>query len=123
MLLTVPHGPQPQAALTNGLERRRRDAAPLKALPQSADSVHRGQATPPATSLSPRTDSVERGRVMEKLAAVTVLQHVQTAAMAADDDGHVGVYNPAAARVLGVLARDVVGRDLESLASARWATR
>jgi PAS domain S-box-containing protein len=44
-----------------------------------------------------------------------VLQHVQTAAMAVDDDGRVGVYNPAAARVLGVPAEAVAGRPLEEL--------
>jgi PAS domain S-box-containing protein len=44
-----------------------------------------------------------------------VLQHVQTAAMAVDDDGRVGVFNPAAARALGVEVEAVVGRDLESL--------
>ena len=47
-----------------------------------------------------------------------MLQHVQTAAMAVDDDGRVGVYNPAAARALGVQADAVVGRDLEVLAAA-----
>jgi len=35
-----------------------------------------------------------------------------------DDDGRVGVYNPAAARVLGVAVDAVVGRDLDSLSSA-----
>ena len=54
---------------------------------------------------------------MEELAG-TVLQHVQTAAMAVDDDGRVGVYNPAAARALGVEVDAVVGRDLASLAAA-----
>ena len=54
---------------------------------------------------------------MEELAG-TVLQHVQTAAMAVDDDGRVGVYNPAAARALGVEVDAVVGRDLASLATA-----
>jgi len=38
--------------------------------------------------------------------------------MAVDDDGRVGVYNPAAARALGVEVDSVVGRDLESLATA-----
>ena len=47
-----------------------------------------------------------------------MLQHVQTAAMAVDDDGRVGVYNPAAARALGVEADAVVGRDLDALAAA-----
>ena len=47
-----------------------------------------------------------------------MLQHVQTAAMAVDDDGRVGVYNPAAARALGVEVDDVAGRDLEALATA-----
>lgn len=47
-----------------------------------------------------------------------MLQFVQTAVMAVFDDGRVGVYNPAAARVLGVSADAVVGRDLESLVSA-----
>ena len=44
-----------------------------------------------------------------------MLQHVQTAAMAVDDDGRVAVYNPAAARVLGVPAGDVSGRRLDEL--------
>ncbi len=47
--------------------------------------------------------------------AGTVLQHVQTAAIAADGDGRVGVFNPAAARVLGVDGDAVLGRDLEDL--------
>ena len=47
--------------------------------------------------------------------AGTVLHHVQTAAMAADGDGRVGVFNPAAARVLGVDGEAVLGRDLEEL--------
>ena len=47
-----------------------------------------------------------------------MLQHVQTAAMAVDDDGRVGVFNSAAARALGVEVDAVVGRDLESLAAA-----
>ena len=38
--------------------------------------------------------------------------------MAVDDDGRVGVYNPAAARALGVEVDAVVGRDLASLAAA-----
>ena len=38
-----------------------------------------------------------------------MLEHVQTAAMAVDDDGRVGVYNAAAARVVGVAVEDVVG--------------
>ncbi|MEI6448844.1 MAG: hybrid sensor histidine kinase/response regulator [Actinomycetes bacterium] len=63
------------------------------------------------------THSLERGRVIEELAG-TVLQHVQTAAMAVDDDGRVGVYNPAAAGILGVEVDAVVGRDLEALATA-----
>jgi PAS domain S-box-containing protein len=61
-------------------------------------------------------DSLERERIIEELAR-TVLQHVQTAAIAVDDDGRVGVYNPAAARALGVEVDAVVGRDLESLAA------
>lgn len=36
--------------------------------------------------------------------------------MAVDDDGRVGVFNPAAARVLGVQARAVAGRRLDELA-------
>jgi signal transduction histidine kinase len=47
--------------------------------------------------------------------AGTVLQHVQTAAIAADGDGRVGVFNPAAARVLGVDGEAVLGRRLEEL--------
>lgn len=50
--------------------------------------------------------------------AGTVLQHVQTAAIAADGDGRVGVFNPAAARVLAVDVRDVLGRELADLAGA-----
>jgi signal transduction histidine kinase len=45
-----------------------------------------------------------------------VLEHVQTAAIAADGDGRVGVFNPAAARVLCVDVEDVLGRDLGELA-------
>lgn len=44
-----------------------------------------------------------------------VLLHVQTAVMAADEGGRVGVYNPAAARVLGVPVAEVLGRDLDEL--------
>ncbi len=44
-----------------------------------------------------------------------VLLHVQTAVMAADEGGRVGVYNPAAARMLGVSVEDVVGRALDEL--------
>ncbi len=51
----------------------------------------------------------------------TVLLHVQTAAMAVDERGRVGVFNPAAARVLGVPVERVVGRDLEELAGAEPA--
>ena len=54
-------------------------------------------------------------RAIDQLAG-TVLQHVQTAAIAADGDGRVGVFNPAAARVLGVDVGDVLGRDLDELA-------
>lgn len=53
---------------------------------------------------------------MEELAG-TVLLHVQTAAMAAAGDGRIGVYNPAAARVLGVPAEQVLGRELAELAA------
>ncbi len=60
---------------------------------------------------------MERGCVIEELAGI-VLQHVQTAAIAVDDDGRVGVYNAAAARVLGVAVEDVVGRELSSLSAA-----
>src|SRR5450759_1331015 len=59
----------------------------------------------------------KEGASIEELAG-TVLQHVQTAAMAVDDDGRVGVFNPAAARALGVEVDAVVGRDLASLATA-----
>ena len=45
----------------------------------------------------------------------TVLQHVQTAAIAVDEDGRVGVYNPAAARVLAVPVEEVLGHDLHEL--------
>jgi len=61
--------------------------------------------------------SFERGRAIEELAGI-VLQQVQTAAMAVDEDGRVGVYNAAAARVLGVPVEDVAGRDLDSLSGA-----
>ena len=61
--------------------------------------------------------SFERGRAIEELAGI-VLQQVQTAAMAVDDAGRVGVYNAAAARVLGVAVEDVTGRDLDSLSGA-----
>ena len=44
-----------------------------------------------------------------------VLLHVQTAVMAADEGGRVGVCNPAAARMLGVSVEDVVGRALDEL--------
>jgi len=47
--------------------------------------------------------------------ADTVLLHVQTAAIAVDEDGRVGVYNPAAARVLVVPVEEVLGRDLHEL--------
>ena len=57
-----------------------------------------------------------RGRVIKELAG-TVLQHVQTAAVAVDDDGRIGVYNPAAARVLGVPVEDVAGRHLDEITS------
>jgi two-component system, NtrC family, sensor histidine kinase PilS len=48
--------------------------------------------------------------------AGTVLQHVQTAAIAADGDGRVGVFNPAAARVTCVDVDEVLGRHLDELA-------
>jgi PAS domain S-box-containing protein len=54
--------------------------------------------------------------VIEELAG-TVLQHVQTAAVAVDDDGRIGVYNPAAARVLGVPADQVAGRHVDEITS------
>ncbi len=47
-----------------------------------------------------------------------MLLHVQTAAIAVDESGHVGVYNPAAARVLGVPVEEVVGREIEALSAA-----
>ncbi len=43
----------------------------------------------------------------------TVLLHVQTAAMAVDEHGRIGVFNPAAARVLGVPVASVPGHDLD----------
>jgi len=61
--------------------------------------------------------SFERGRAIEELAGI-VLQQVQTAAIAVDEDGRIGVYNAAAARVLGVAVEDVAGRDLDSLSGA-----
>jgi two-component system, NtrC family, sensor histidine kinase PilS len=54
-------------------------------------------------------------RAIDQLAG-TVLQHVQTAAIAADGDGRVGVFNPAAARVLCVEVDEVLGRHLDELA-------
>jgi PAS domain S-box-containing protein len=54
-------------------------------------------------------------RAIDQLAG-TVLQHVQTAAIAADGDGRVGVFNPAAARVLGVDVEEVIGLHLDELA-------
>lgn len=47
-----------------------------------------------------------------------MLLHVQTAAIAVTEGGRIGVYNPAAARVLGVSVDDVIDRRLEDLASA-----
>lgn len=44
-----------------------------------------------------------------------MLQHVQTAAIAVDEGGLVGVYNPAAARVLGVDAAAVLGARVTDL--------
>ena len=40
---------------------------------------------------------------------------MQTAAIAADGDGRIGVFNPAAARVLSVEVDEVLGRELEEL--------
>ena len=54
-------------------------------------------------------------RAIDQLAG-TVLQHVQTAAIAADGDGRVGVFNPAAARVLCVEVEEVLGLHLDELA-------
>ena len=51
----------------------------------------------------------------------TVLLHVQTAAMAVDERGRVGVFNPAAARVLDVPVDRVLGRDLDELAGSEPA--
>ena len=48
----------------------------------------------------------------------TVLLHVQTAAIAVDERGRVGVFNPAAARVLDVPVERVLGRDLTELTDA-----
>ncbi len=45
------------------------------------------------------------------------MQHVQTAAIAVDESGRVGVYNPAAARVLGVPVEGVVDRNIDELAA------
>ena len=44
--------------------------------------------------------------------------HVQTAAIAVDEGGRVGVFNPAAARVLDVPVERVLGRDLADLTDA-----
>jgi len=54
--------------------------------------------------------------IIDELAG-TVLLHVQTAAIAVDESGRVGVFNPAAARVLEVPVDDVLGRDLAGLAA------
>jgi two-component system sensor histidine kinase PilS (NtrC family) len=54
------------------------------------------------------------GPVIDELTA-RVLQYVQTAAIAVDEHGVVGVYNPAAARVLGVSPEKVLGRALGEL--------
>ena len=51
----------------------------------------------------------------------TVLLHVQTAAIAVDERGRVGVFNPAAARVLDVPVERVLGRDLGELTGAEPA--
>ncbi len=51
----------------------------------------------------------------------TVLLHVQTAAIAVDELGRVGVFNPAAARVLDVPVERVLGRDLDELTGAEPA--
>jgi signal transduction histidine kinase/CheY-like chemotaxis protein len=51
----------------------------------------------------------------------TVLLHVQTAAIAVDGDGRLGVFNPAAARVLGVPVDHVLGRHLDDLRDAEPA--
>lgn len=56
------------------------------------------------------------GMIIDELAG-TVLLHVQTAAIAVDEGGRVGVFNPAAARVLEVPVEDVLGRDLAELAA------
>jgi PAS domain S-box-containing protein len=47
-----------------------------------------------------------------------VLLHVQTAVVAVDDHGRVGVYNRAAQRVLGAPADDVLGHTLDELTDA-----
>lgn len=49
--------------------------------------------------------------------ASTVLHHVQTAAIAVAEDGRVGVYNPAAERLLGVPRAEVLGRDVHELSA------
>lgn len=67
-----------------------------------------------ASPLSSVRPSPKKGGVIEGLAG-TVLQHVQTAAVAVDDDGRLAVFNPAAARALGVPVGDVVGRSLEGI--------
>src|SRR5674476_1613537 len=92
-------------------------ASSSMARPLSRLSESWGRRRRCATPRPHDSDSLARGRAIEELAG-TVLQHVQTAAMAVDDDGRVGVYNPAAARALGVEVDSVVGRDLESLATA-----
>jgi signal transduction histidine kinase len=51
----------------------------------------------------------------------TVLLHVQTAAIAVDELGRVGVFNPAAARVLDVPVEHVLGHQLDELTAAEPA--
>ena len=60
------------------------------------------------------------GRDIDELEG-TVLLHVQTAAIAVDERGRVGVFNPAAARVLDVPVERVLGRDLDELTGAEPA--
>ena len=51
----------------------------------------------------------------------TVLLHVQTAAIAVDELGRVGVFNPAAARVLDVPVEHVLGHQLDELTAGEPA--
>lgn len=58
---------------------------------------------------------MERFRMQDL--AQTVLEHVQTAALAVDAEGRVRICNPAAERILGVAAATLIGRTLAEIAA------